>query len=89
MGQLRGSATGWEEHCKVLVPLGQVSSFHHASVSPGKGQKAVGGDPGWPKVWLLGAHVIYTGDGGIIVLLPQHRTRDRLPGLARGWSWEV
>lgn len=27
--------------------------------------------------------MIYTGDGGIIVLLPQHRTGDRLPGLAR------
>lgn len=26
---------GLEEHCKVLVPLGQVNSSHHASVSPG------------------------------------------------------
>ena len=33
--QQQGSAAGLEEHCKVLVPLGQVNSLHHASVSPG------------------------------------------------------
>lgn len=33
--QQQGSAVGLEEHCKVLVPLGQVNSLHYASVSRG------------------------------------------------------
>lgn len=53
-----------EERCEVLIPLGQVNSFHYASVSP----RAcwLKEDPEWHKVWLLEAHQVHKGDEGII-----------------------
>lgn len=66
--QQRGGAAGLEERCKVLVPLGQVNSFHYASVSP----RAcwLKEDPKRHKVWLLGAHQVHKGDEGSLPSSP-------------------